>query len=123
MSYTSFEPDIYTCPVRAAWHCDKTHSQRRLIMKASNILISTAAAISMAGVLGLAYAQSTYSDTQTGTSGTTMNQDSTGATSQESRGTTAQESRGTMNQESADTTGTTRSDSMYTARVARADRN
>ena len=84
-------------------------------MKASNILISTAAAISMAGVLGLAYAQSTYSDTQTGTSGTTMNQDSTGATSQESRG--------TMNQESADTTGTTRSDSMYTARVARADRN
>jgi hypothetical protein len=84
-------------------------------MKASNILISTAAAISMTGVLGLAYAQSTYSDTQPGTSGTTMNQDSTG--------TMNQESRGTMNQESADTTGTTRSDSMYTERVARADRN
>ena len=92
-------------------------------MKASNILISTAAAISMTGVLGLAYAQSTYSDTQPGTSGTTMNQDSTGTMNQDSTGTMNQESRGTMNQESADTTGTTRSDSMYSERVARADRN
>ena len=100
-------------------------------MKTSNIVISTAAAISMAGVLSLAYAQSTYSDPQKGTTGTsvnqdstgTMNQDSTGTTSRESTGTTSQESRGTMNQESADTTGTTRSGSMYTERVARADRN
>jgi len=56
-------------------------------MKASNIVVSTVAALSMASVLGIAYAQSTYSDPQTGTtnrgtSGTMNEQDATGTTTQ-----------------------------------------
>jgi len=83
-------------------------------MKASNIVVSTVAALSMASVLGIAYAQSTYSDTQTGTtnqgtSGTMNQQDATGTTPQGST--------------SMDSTSTTRSEPMYNERVARADRN
>ncbi len=80
-------------------------------MKASNIVISTAAAISMASALGLVYAQSTYSDPQTGSPATTSQQDS---------GTMSQDSS-TMSQDS--TTGSTQSDSMSGQRLARADRN
>jgi len=84
-------------------------------MKASNIVVSTVAALSMAGVLGIAYAQSTYSDPQTGTtaqdtSGTMNQQDATGTTTQGSS-------------TNMDSTSTTRSEPMYNERVARADRN
>jgi hypothetical protein len=76
-----------------------------MIMKASNIVISAAAAISMVGTLGLVYAQSTYSDPQTGSPATTSQQDATGTSSQDSA------------------TGSTQSDSMSGQRLARADRN
>jgi hypothetical protein len=89
-----------------------------MIMKASNIVISTAAAISMAGALGLVYAQSTYSDPQTGTPAATSQQGATSTPSQDASSMPSQDSS-TMSEESS-TTGTTRSDSM---RVARADRN
>jgi hypothetical protein len=89
-------------------------------MKASNIVVSTIAALSMASVLGIAYAQSTYSDTQTGTTnqgttGTMNQQDATGTTTQ---GSTTMDSRSNM-----DSTSTSRSQPMYNERVARADRN
>lgn len=86
-------------------------------MKASNI-VSTVAALSMASVLGIAYAQSTYSDPQTGTTnqGTMNQQDATGTTTQGSS-TTPQGST------SMDSTSTTRSQPMYNERLARADRN
>lgn len=90
-------------------------------MKASNIVVSTIAALSMASVLGIAYAQSSYSDPQTGTtsqgtSGTMNQQDATGTTTQGSN---------TMPQGSTnmDSTSTSRSQPMYNERVARADRN
>jgi len=92
-------------------------------MKASNIVISTAAAISMAGVLGLAYAQSTYTDPQTGTAGTMNRDGTTGTTSQTPSDTPSQDSTRTMNQDSTGSTGTTRSGDMHSERVARADRN
>lgn len=92
-------------------------------MKASSIFISTAAVISMAGVLGLAYAQSTYTDPQPETADT-MNRDSTtGTTSQTPRDSLNPDSTGTMNQDSTGSTATTRSGDMYSERVARADRN
>jgi hypothetical protein len=94
---------------------------KELIMKASNIVISIAAAISMAGALGLVYAQSTYSDPQTGSPGTTSQQGATGPSSQDS-GTMSQDSS-TMSQDATDTTGSTQSDSMSGQRLARADRN
>lgn len=90
-------------------------------MKVSNIVVSTVAALSMASVLGIAYAQSTYSDPQTGTTdrgtatGTMNEQDATGTTPQDS---TSTDSRTDM-----DSTSTSRSQPMYNARVARADRN
>lgn len=88
-------------------------------MKVSNIVISAVVAISTAGALGLAYAQSTYSDPQPGTAGAT----SQGAPgSQDSTGTTSQDSAGTS-QDSTGSTGTTRSGTTYNERVARADRN
>lgn len=92
-------------------------------MKVSNIVISTAAAISMAGALGLAYAQSTYTDPQTGTTGTMNRDGTTGTTSQTPSDTMSQDSTGTMNQDSTGSTGTTRSGDRYSERVARADRN
>lgn len=70
-------------------------------MKATNILVSAAAAISMASAIGFAYAQTGYSDTQTGT----MSDSAT--TSQDAS---------TMNQDATGTPG-------YDERVARADRN
>jgi hypothetical protein len=88
-------------------------------MKLSNIVISTAAAVSMAGALGLAYAQSTYSDPQ---NPDPMTRDSaTGTTSPSATG-TSPGATGTTSQDYT-TTETTRSDSMYRERVARADRN
>lgn len=108
-------------------------------MKVSNIVITTAAAISMAGALGIAYAQSTYTDPQTGTTGTmnrdsstgtmsqdstgTMNRDSTDTMNRDSTGTMNRDSTGTMNRDSTGSTGTTRSGDRYNERVARADRN
>lgn len=71
-------------------------------MKATNILVSAAAAISMASAIGFVYAQSGYSDTQTGTTGTSA--------------TTSQDATSTMNQDTSGTPG-------YEERVARADRN
>lgn len=95
-------------------------------MKASNIVVSTVAALSMAGVLGIAYAQSTYSDTPTGTtnpeaSGTMNQPDATGATQGSStspQGSTSMDSSTNM-----DSTSTSSSEPMYNERVARADRN
>ena len=90
-------------------------------MKVSKIVVSTVAALSMASVLGIAYAQSTYSDPQTGTTnrgtttGTMNEQDATGTTNQ---GSTNMDSRTDV-----DSTSTSRSQPMYNARVARADRN
>lgn len=92
-------------------------------MKASNIVVSTVAALSMAGVLGIAYAQSTYSDPQTGTTsqGTMNQQDATGTTPQ---GSSSMDSRTNMDSSTnMDSTSTTRSQPMYSERVARADRN
>ena len=102
-------------------------------MKVPNVVISTVVAISAAGALGLAYAQSSYSEPRPGTSAPTS-QDATPGTmdqspsgmSQDSSSTrqdsssTRQDSR-TMGQDSTGSTGTPRSD--YTERVARADRN
>lgn len=92
-------------------------------MKASNIVISTAAAISMASALGLVYAQSTYSDPQTGSPATTSQQGATGTSSQDP-GTMGQDSS-TMSQDSSTLSQeeSTRSDSMSGQRLARADRN
>ncbi len=97
-------------------------------MKVSNFVISTVVAISAAGGLGLAYAQSSYSEPQPGTSAPTtqdatpgtMDQSPSGTASQDPSGTMSQDSS-TMGQDSTGSTGTTRSD--YTERVARADRN
>ncbi|MBW8458491.1 MAG: hypothetical protein WA146_08870 [Thiobacillus sp.] len=98
-------------------------------MKVSNIVLSTAVAISTAGALGLAYAQS-YSEPQPGTSAPTtqnatpMRQDATPAPGmRDPGGDASQDSRSTMSQDSPDSTGTTRSGSTYNERVARADRN
>ena len=105
-------------------------------MKVSNIILSTAVAITTAGALGLAYAQSSYSEPQPGTSAPTtqnapmkqdatpMRQDATPAPGMRDQGGTAsQDSSSTMGQDSPDSTGTTRSGSTYNERVARADRN
>ena len=83
-------------------------------MKVTNIVLSTVVAISAAGALGLAYAQSSYSETQPGTSATS--QDAT-------PGTTDQAPSGTASQDSAGSTATTPAGSTYHERVARADRN
>jgi len=96
-------------------------------MKASNIVVSTVAALSMASVLGIAYAQSTYSDPQTGTtnrgtSGTMNEQDATGTTTQ-GASTTPQGSTSMDSSTNMDSTSTSRSQPMYNERVARADRN
>jgi len=106
-------------------------------MKAANIVVSTVAALSMASVLGIAYAQSGYSDTQRGTTnqgtsgpGGTMNQqDATGTTTQGS-GTSSQGSRSNMDSNSnmdssgnMGSTSTSGSQPMYNERMARADRN
>jgi hypothetical protein len=90
-------------------------------MKVSNVVISTVAAISAAGALGLAYAQSSYSEPQPGTSAPTS-QDATPGTMDQSPSGMSQDSSSTMRQDSSTgSTGTPRSD--YTERVARADRN
>jgi cytoskeletal protein RodZ len=100
-------------------------------MKVTNIVLSTVVAISAAGALGLAYAQSSYSEPQPGTSATTS-QDATpgttdqapsGTASQDSSGTMSQDSGSTMSQDSTGSTATTPADSTYRERVARADRN
>lgn len=98
-------------------------------MKVSNIVLSTAVAISTAGALGLAYAQS-YSEPQPGTSAPTtqnatpMRPDAAPAPGmRDPGGDASQDSRSTMSQDSPDSTGTTRSGSTYNERVARADRN
>ncbi|MHB1213794.1 MAG: hypothetical protein ACYCY9_02300 [Thiobacillus sp.] len=96
-------------------------------MKVSNIVLSAVVAISTAGALGLAYAQSSYSEPQPGTSATTsqdaapgtMDQDPSGTASRDS----SQDSSSTMSQDSTGSTGTTRSGGTYNERVARADRN
>ena len=104
-------------------------------MKVSNVVISTVFAISAAGGLGLAYAQSTYSEPQPGTSAPTtqdatptrqdaapgtMDQAPSGTASQDS-GTTMSQDSSTMDQDTTGSTGTPRSD--YSERVARAARN
>jgi hypothetical protein len=96
-------------------------------MKVSNIAISTVVAISTAGALGLAYAQSTYSEPQPGTSAPTRQDATPAAPDQAPSGTAgqdamSQDSSSSMSQDST-ATGTTRSDSTYNERVARADRN
>ena len=91
-------------------------------MKVTNIVLSTVVAISAAGALGLAYAQSSYSEPQPGTSATS--QDATpGTTYQAPSGTASQDSGSTMSQDSAGSTATTPAGSTYNERVARADRN
>ena len=89
-------------------------------MKVSNVVISAVFAISAAGALGLAYAQSSYSEPQPGTSATT-GQDATPGTMDQAPSGTASQDPSTMGQDSTGSTETTRSD--YTERVARADRN
>lgn len=82
-------------------------------MKVSNIVISTVSAISMAGALGIAYAQSTYTEPQPGTGATTsqepgtmnqdpstMNQDPSGTAGQGSPSTMSQDSTGAPTQDS-----------------------
>lgn len=91
-------------------------------MKVSNIVISTVVAISTAGALGLAYAQSSYSEPQPGTSAPTR-QDATPGTDQTPSGTASQDSSSSMSQDSTGSTETTPSGSTYNERVARADRN
>jgi hypothetical protein len=91
-------------------------------MKASNIVISTVAAISTAGALGLAYAQSSYSEPQPGTSATT-GQDATPGTMDQAPSGTANQDSSTMDRESTGFTGTSRPDSTDDERAARADRN
>ncbi len=81
-------------------------------MKVSDIVISTVGAVSLAGALGLAYAQSTYSEPQPGTSATTS----------QDAATPRQDSTSTTSQDSTGATETPRS-SSYNERVARADRN
>lgn len=99
-------------------------------MKVSNIAIATVVAISTAGAVGLAYAQSSYSEPQPGTSAPTtrnaapMGQDATPAPGMRDQGGDAsQGSRSSMSQDSPDSTETTRSGRTYNERVARADRN
>lgn len=96
-------------------------------MKVPNVVISTVVAISAAGALGLAYAQSSYSEPQPATSAPTS-QDATPGTMDQSPSGMSQDSSSTMNQDSSTmgqdstgSTGTPRPD--YTERVARADRN
>lgn len=95
-------------------------------MKVPNVVISTVVAISAAGALGLAYAQSSYSEPRPGTSAPTSQDATPGTVDQSPSGmsqdssSTRQDSR-TMGQDSTGSTGTPRSD--YTERVARADRN
>lgn len=95
-------------------------------MKVPNVVISTVVAISAAGALGLAYAQSSYSEPRPGTSAPTSQDATPGTMDQSPSGmsqdssSTRQDSR-TMGQDSTGSTGTPRSD--YTERVARADRN
>ncbi|HQT34035.1 MAG: hypothetical protein B7X82_06685 [Hydrogenophilales bacterium 17-64-65] len=89
-------------------------------MKVSKVVISTVVAISAAGALGLAYAQSTYSEPQPGTSAPTTQDATPGTMDQSPSGTASQDSSSTMSQDSPDRT---RSDSTYNERVARADRN
>jgi cytoskeletal protein RodZ len=104
--------------------------QRRSIMKVPNVVISTVVAISAAGALGLAYAQSSYSEPQPGTSAPTsqdatpgtMDQSPSGTATQDSSSTMSQDSSSTMDQDSTGSTGTPRS-GTYNERVARADRN
>jgi hypothetical protein len=99
-------------------------------MKVPNVVISTVVAISAAGALGLAYAQSSYSEqpatsaptSQDATPGT-MDQSPSGTAPQDSSSTMSQESGSTMDQDSTGSTGTPRSGSTYNERVARADRN
>jgi hypothetical protein len=84
-------------------------------MKASNIVISTVGVISMAGALGLVYAQSTDNVQQPGTSAAT------------DPAAPREDAPGTMNpdptsQDSTSATETPRS-GTYNERVARADRN
>ena len=83
-------------------------------MKVSTIVISTVSAISMAGALGIAYAQSTYTEPQPGTSATTsqdpgtMNQAPAGTSSPDSS-TMSQDATGTgqdSSRMSQDATGT-----------------
>ncbi|MDT3707924.1 MAG: hypothetical protein ROZ09_13960 [Thiobacillus sp.] len=90
-------------------------------MKVSDIVISTVGAVfSLAGALGLAYAQSTYSEPQPGTSATTSQDAATPR--QDATGTMNQDSTSTTSQDSTGATETPRS-SSYNERVARADRN
>lgn len=91
-------------------------------MKVSNIAISAVVAISTAGALGLAFAQS-YSEPQPGTSATTRQDATPGTADQAPSGTASQDSSSSMSQDSTGSTGTTRSDRTYSERVARADRN
>jgi hypothetical protein len=93
-------------------------------MKASTV-VSTVAALSMASVLGIAYAQSTYSDPQTGTTSQgTTNQGTTGTMNQQdATGTTTQGSSSMDSRSDMGSTSTSRSQPMYNERVARADRN
>lgn len=93
-------------------------------MKVTNIVVSTVAALSMASVLGIAYAQSTYSDPQTGTTnqGTMNQQDATGTTTPGSS-TTPQGATSMDSSSNMDSSSTSSSEPMYNERVARADRN
>lgn len=91
-------------------------------MKVSNIVLSTVVAISTAGALGLAYAQSSYSEPQPGTSATTR-QDAAPATTDQAPSGTASQDSSSMSQDSTGSTATTPSGSTYNERVARADRN
>lgn len=95
-------------------------------MNVSNIVISTVSAISMAGVLGIAYAQSTYTEPQPGTSATTsqdpdtMNQAPSGTAAPDAGSTMSQDATGAMPEDSSGSTAPPRT---YNERVARADRN
>jgi hypothetical protein len=95
-------------------------------MKVSNVVISAVFAISAAGGLGLAYAQSTYSEPQPGTSAPTTQdatparQDATPGTMDQAPSGTASQDPSTMGQDSTGSTETT--PSVYTERVARAGR-
>ena len=100
-------------------------------MKVSNFVISTVVAISAAGGLGFAYAQSSYSEPQPATSAPTTQtqdvtptrQDATPETMEQSPSSTMGQDSRTMGQDSTGSTGTSRSGSTYNERVARADRN
>jgi hypothetical protein len=91
-------------------------------MKVPNVVISTVVAISAAGALGLAYAQS-YSEPQPRTSAPTTQDATPGTMDQSPSGTATQDSSSTMDRDSTGSTGTPRSGSTYNERVARADRN